>query len=49
MKEEIRIKINEKDQKEIFVKFIKKFCKDFSKASNYLGVSNQSLSKYKER
>lgn len=47
MKQEIRIRINEKEQKEIFTKLIKKFHKDFSKASKYLGISNSLLSRYK--
>lgn len=43
----IRVKIDEKEQKQIFIKFIKKFKRDFTKASNYLGISNSCLSKYK--
>lgn len=47
MRDEIRVKIDEKEQKRIFINFIKDFNRDFSKASNYLGISNSSLSKYK--
>lgn len=47
MKNEIRVKIDEDKQKEIFVKFINKFKKDFSKASEYLEIPNSRLSRYK--
>ena len=46
-KEEIRVKIDENQQKEIFNNFIKKFDKNFEKASDYLGITRSSLSKYK--
>ncbi len=46
-KEKIRIKIDEKLQKEIFKNFIKKFKGDFSKASEYLEITKSALSKYK--
>ncbi len=46
-KEEIRVNIDEKLQKEIFKDFIKKFKGDFGKASGYLGITRSSLSKYK--
>lgn len=45
--DEIRVKIDEKEQREMFSEFIRKFKKDFSKASYYLGISNSNLSKYK--
>tara|TARA_Y100000034_G_scaffold131217_1_gene191490 strand:- start:358 stop:1632 length:1275 start_codon:yes stop_codon:yes gene_type:complete len=41
------VRINEKEQIEIFTKLVKKFRRDFSKASEYLGISNSSLSNYK--
>lgn len=47
MKEEMRVKIDGKKQSELFIRFIKEFKKDFSKASNYLRISNSNLSKYK--
>lgn len=47
MNDEIRVKIKENHQKEIFTKFINSFDRNFSKASNYLNISNSSLSKYK--
>ena len=43
----LRVRIDEKEQKELFIKFIKKLNKDFSKASSYLGITNSNLSKYK--
>ena len=44
---EIRIKIEGNEQEAIFRKFLKKFHNDFSIASNYLGITKSSLSKYK--
>jgi len=46
-KEEIRVRIDERLQKEIFKNFIKRFKGDFSKAIEYLGITKSSLSKYK--
>jgi len=45
-KNEIRVMIDENKQKEIFRNFIKKFDNDFLLASQYLGISTSSLSKY---
>lgn len=45
--EEIRVKIDKKQQKELFINFIKKFGGNFENASRYLGITNSSLSKYK--
>lgn len=45
--EEIRIKIGDGKQRELFNNLIKKFKGDFSKAGAYLGITNSSLSKYK--
>lgn len=47
MQNEIRVKIEEDKQKEIFKKFLKKFDNDFQNASNYLNITKSSLSKYK--
>ena len=47
MEEEIRIMIEEAEQKDLFGKFLKKFHNNFSTASNYLGITKSSLSKYK--
>lgn len=46
-RDDIRVKIDEKEQKELFRIFLKKFNNDFNKASDYLGVTRSSLSKYK--
>jgi transcriptional regulator with XRE-family HTH domain len=45
--EEIRIKIDEKKQKELFNNLIKKFKGGFDEVSSYLGITKSSLSKYK--
>ena len=47
MKEEIRVKIDKDLQRRIFSDFIKRFNKDFKKASDYLNIPRSSLSKYK--
>lgn len=47
MEKTIRIKIDETKQKEIFSNFLKKFDNDFGTASDYLGITKASLSKYK--
>ena len=45
--EEIRVKIDEEQQKDLFNSFIKKFNNNFESASQYLGITRSSLSKYK--
>jgi hypothetical protein len=45
--ENIRIRIDEAKQKEIFSDFLKKFKNDFFKASDYLRITSSSLSKYR--
>ena len=45
--ESVRVRIEEKKQIELFRNFLKKFKNDFDKASNYLGITRSSLSKYK--
>lgn len=45
--EDVRVKIDEKKQRELFRNFLKKFKNDFSKASDYLNITKSSLSKYK--
>lgn len=47
MNDEIRVKVSEEDQRKIFIRFIKKFKRDFSSSSNHLRIKNSDLSKYK--
>lgn len=47
MNEEIRVRIEDAKQVDLFRNFIKKFNNDFCKASDYLGITISSLSKYK--
>jgi len=47
MKNDIRVKIDEVEQKDLFKKFLRKFKNNFDVASNYLGITQSSLSKYK--
>jgi len=47
MSQHLRVKIDEKLQKEIFTKLIIKLDRDFTKTAKFLEITNSNLSKYK--